>query len=130
MNPRPMLDSSARTADAAKALNDFHADTVSAVSAAVAKDPVVIVGMRQNPVVKKARQALDEAGVPFTYLEYGSYLSEWKRRLAIKMWTGWPTFPQVFVKGVFIGGNKELRAAIERGDLARWIEQGPPRVEV
>ena len=25
-----------------------------------------------------------------------------------KMWTGWPTFPMVFVNGVLVGGPKEL----------------------
>ena len=33
------------------------------------------------------------AGIDFYYLEYGSYFSQWHRRLALKMWTGWPTFP-------------------------------------
>lgn len=129
MNPRPMLEPTARTVEAAKALADFHPTIVSEVAAAVARDAVVVVGMRQNPVVKKARRALDAAAIPYTYIEHGSYLSKWKERLAIKLWTGWPTFPQVFVKGVFIGGAREMIQAMERGDLARWIEQGPPRVE-
>jgi monothiol glutaredoxin len=34
----------------------------------------------------------------------------WKKRLAIKLWTGWPTFPQIFHKGVLIGGAKDLEA--------------------
>jgi monothiol glutaredoxin len=33
----------------------------------------------------------------FIYLEYGSYTKGWRRRLALKMWTGWPTFPMIFV---------------------------------
>ena len=54
---------------------------------------------RQNPYPRKARKALDAAGVPYHYLSYGSYFSDWRRRNALKMWTGWPTFPMVFVKG-------------------------------
>nr|MBK7070290.1 glutaredoxin [Deltaproteobacteria bacterium] len=64
--------------------------------------------MAQNPVVKSARKLLDEEGVKFTYLEYGSYVSKWKERLAIKLWAGFPTFPMVFIDGVLIGGNREL----------------------
>ena len=73
--------------------------------------------MKQNPFPKKARKALDAAGVPYTYLEYGSYLKGWRRRNALKMWTGWPTFPMVFVKGVLVGGASELQKLIESGEL-------------
>jgi monothiol glutaredoxin len=98
-------------------MTEFHADVVREVEAAVQRDPVVVVGMAQNPHVKKVRAALDEAGVPFTYLEYGSYFSEWKKRLAIKLWSGWPTFPQVFVQGVLIGGEDLTKKAIADGSL-------------
>src|SRR5882762_10165046 len=80
---------------------------------------IVVVGMRQNPFPKKARKLLDEAGLAYRYLEYGSYLGQWRRRLALKMWTGWPTIPMVFVKGVLIGGASDLARLIESGELAR-----------
>jgi glutaredoxin-related protein len=35
------------------------------------------------------------------------------------MWTGWPTFPMVFVKGVLIGGADDLARLLESGALAR-----------
>ncbi len=100
----------------------FHADVVREVEAAVARDAVVVVGMAQNPHVKNVRKALSEAGVEFTYLEYGSYFSEWKKRLAIKLWSGWPTFPQVFVRGTFVGGDELTRAALADGSLKKQIE--------
>ena len=53
---------------------NFHADIVREVQAAIAANDVVVVGMRQNPFPKRARKALHGAGVPFRYLEYGSYL--------------------------------------------------------
>jgi glutaredoxin-related protein len=118
---RPLLDNKARVPAAAKTIAGFHADTLREVAEAVARDPVVVVGMSQNPFVKKARAALNEAGVPFTYLEYGSYFSQWKRRLAIKMWSGWPTFPQVYVRGALIGGNDETRAALADGSLKQIL---------
>ncbi len=95
----------------------MHRDVVDEVAAAVAKDHIVVVGMAQNPVVKKARKQLDTAGLPFTYLEYGSYFSQWKRRLAIKLWAGFPTFPMVFVDGTLIGGNSELEKLRADGKL-------------
>ena len=79
---------------------------------AIAKHQIVVVGMKQNPVVKNVRTLLSDAGLAYHYLEYGSYLSQWKRRLALKMWTGWPTFPMVFRDGVLLGGCKEVKALI------------------
>lgn len=90
---------------------------VDEVRAAIATHAVVVVGMGMNPIVKKARKSLDEAGVPFHYLEYGNYLNTWRERSALKMWTGWPTIPMVFVKGTLVGGADDLAALISKGEL-------------
>lgn len=95
----------------------YHADIVKEVQDAVAKNAIVVVGMRQNPWPRRARKLLDDAGLAYTYLEYGSYLGGWRRRLALKMWTGWPTLPMVFVKGVLIGGASDLKRLLESGKL-------------
>jgi glutaredoxin-related protein len=117
-NPRPLLGDE-HTSDHVRAqISSFHADIVTEVSTAVARDAVVVVGMATNPFVKKARAALTTAGIEFTYLEYGSYTKHWKQRLAIKLWSGHPTFPQVFVRGSLIGGFTELTAALADGSLA------------
>jgi monothiol glutaredoxin len=110
---------------AARQMVEFHADVVQEVERKVAEVPVVVVGMAQNPHVKRVRQALRKAGVEFEYLEYGSYFSAWKQRLAIKLWSGWPTFPQVFVRGVLLGGEDLTKAAIADGSLKRML--GEPR---
>ena len=94
-----------------------HADIVAEVQAAIAANDVVVVGMAQNPAPRNARKMLDAAGIPYKYLEYGSYLSLWRRRNALKMWTGWPTFPMVFVKGVLVGGASDLAKLIKAGEL-------------
>src|SRR4051812_19817489 len=82
----------------------FHADIVAEVAGAVAAHKVVVVGMGWNPSVGRARKLLSDKNIPFTYLGYGNYLSKWRQRLAIKLWSGWPTFPQVFVGGTLVGG--------------------------
>ena len=113
----PRLDSTAIAEPALEKMRRFHADVISEIESAIAKHDVVVVGMAQNPHVKKVRKALDDANIAHEYLEYGSYLSEWKKRLAIKLWSGWPTFPQVFVKGVLLGGEDLTKAAIADGSL-------------
>jgi glutaredoxin-related protein len=98
-------------------MEGFHAEIVRKVQESIRGDRVVVVGMAGNPHVPKVRKALDEAGVTYTYLEYGGYFSKWKERLAIKLWSGWPTFPQVFVNGTLIGGENLTKAALADGSL-------------
>jgi len=107
-------------------IEDSYRDIVTEVQATVAANDVVVVGMRQNPWPKKARQALDAAGIPYRYLEYGSYLADWRRRLALKMWTGWPTFPMVFVKGTLVGGAEDVKRLIESGEMKQMLSAPPP----
>jgi len=99
-----------------------HADVVREVQAAITGNDIVVAGMAQNPFPKKARKLLDQQGLRFKYLEYGNYLSGWRRRNALKMWTGWPTFPMVFVKGALVGGANDLEKLIASGELARLLE--------
>ena len=119
--PRDILDDDHIHAAIRERIARLHADIVREVQDAVARDAVVVVGMRQNPFPRKARRLLQEAGIAHRYLEYGSYFGEWRRRNALKMWTGWPTFPMVFVKGVLIGGAAELQALIASGELERML---------
>lgn len=98
-----------------------YADIVDEVRSAVAQHPVVVVGMAWNPFPKRACRLLRAAGVEHQYLEYGSYLSQWRRRNALKMWTGWTTFPMVFVRGVLVGGASDLEQLIRNGELNRML---------
>lgn len=116
---RPVLSSDKITDSVKEQVAAFHRDVVDEVATAVAKHPVVVVGMAQNPFVKRARKLLEQEGVPFEYLEYGSYLSKWKERLALKLWAGFPTFPMVFVDGTLIGGMAELTKLRDAGQLKR-----------
>jgi glutaredoxin len=95
----------------------LHRSIVEEVASTVARDKVVVVGMAQNPVVKRARKLLDAEGVAFTYLEYGSYFGKWKERLAIKLWAGFATFPMIFIDGTLVGGCSELTKLKEEGKL-------------
>ncbi len=104
-----------------EAVTNLHADILREVQGAVAQNAVVVVGMAQNPFCRKARKALEAAGLSFKYLEYGSYFSAWRQRNALKMWTGWPTLPMVFVKGQLVGGANDLARLIASGELKRLL---------
>jgi len=60
-------------------------------------------------------QVLREIGVPFKAIDI---LAEPEKRDAIKSYSNWPTIPQVYVGGKFIGGCDIVREMHARGELA------------
>ncbi len=105
----------------AAAQESFHSDLVAEVAKAIAEEKVVVVGVSGLQPGKRARKLLDEQKVAYRYLQYGSYFSGWRRRLALKIWVGWPTFPLVFLKGTFVGGASDLQKLIESGELKKLL---------
>jgi len=114
---RPVLAPEKVSQGALTFISNYHQAVVSEVANAVANNKIVVVGMAQNMFVKKAKKELQKAAMDFKYLEYGSYWSQWKPRLAIKLWSGWPTYPQVFVEGKLIGGFRELQQELKAGKI-------------
>ena len=119
--PRPILDEARLHPAIRDGVVHYQADIVHNVQAAANANPVLVVGMAGNPYCRRARQSLDAAGIAYQYLEYGSYFGQWRRRNALKMWSGWPTFPMVFVKGVLVGGASELKKLLDSGELKRLL---------
>lgn len=115
--PRSILDESYIHPAIRERVAGHQQAIVSEVQNTVARHAVVVVGMGLNPFPKKARKLLDAAGVSYHYLEYGNYLNMWRERNALKLWTGWPTFPMVFVKGTLVGGANDVQKLIASGEL-------------
>jgi monothiol glutaredoxin len=103
------------------------ADVVGEVQQVVAGNAVVVVGMGINPHPRRARRMLEAAGIAYRYLSYGSYLSQWPQRTALKMWSGWPTFPMVFVGGTLVGGASDLEKLIASGELLKLVAPAQAR---
>jgi monothiol glutaredoxin len=114
---RPILPDARISPRAAAQMRAFHSDFLGEVQKTIADNDIVIVGMAQNPVVKRAKKLLDDAGLAYAYVGHGSYLSGYRRRLIIKLWSGWPFFPQIFVKGTLIGGADDLKAELDDGTV-------------
>lgn len=115
--PRSVLEESRIHPAIRERVASSHSRTVQEVQAAVAQHAVVVVGMGMNPFPKKARKLLDAAGIAYHYIEYGSYFKLWRERNALKMWTGWPTIPMVFVKGTLVGGADDLEKLLVSGEI-------------
>jgi monothiol glutaredoxin len=122
--PRPLLDEAHVHPAIRSKVGGQQQPIVQEVMAAVNANDVVVVGMRMNPFPKRACKALTQAGQPYKYLEYGSYFSMWRERGALKMWTGWPSFPMVFVRGTLVGGSTDLQALIDGGELKKVLAGG------
>jgi monothiol glutaredoxin len=63
-------------------------------------------------------RVLNEIGVPFKAVDV---LAEPEKREAIKQYSNWPTIPQVYVGGRFIGGCDIVREMHAKGELAPLI---------
>jgi glutaredoxin-related protein len=119
--PRAILDEAHIHPAIRSKVANHQATIVAQVQAAIAQHPVVVVGMKQNPYPKKACKALHAASVAHEYLEFGGYMSQWRERNALKLWTGWPTFPLIFVKGTLVGGYEDLQKIIDNGELKAML---------
>ena len=108
MSSRPIFDSSNISPAILESMIADQSPVINEVIQAIGSNKVVVVGMKGNPFCKRACKALNQANIDHNYLEYGSYLSEWRKRLNLKIWLGWKTLPMVFVEGQFIGGASEL----------------------
>ena len=121
---RPILDELHIHPAIRQTVSEHFRDTVQEVQTAIGQHRIVVVGMSGNPVVSKARKLLEEKKLDFTYLEYGSYFNQWRRRTSLKMWTGWATFPMIFVDGSLIGGYQDLKALVDSAELSRLLASG------
>ncbi len=64
-------------------------------------------------------QILHSLGVPF---ETFDVLSDMEIRQGIKEYSSWPTIPQVYVRGEFIGGSDILIEMYNSGELREQLE--------
>ena len=65
-------------------------------------------------------QILDYLGVPYTGV---NVLESEELRQGIKAYTNWPTIPQLYVKGEFVGGADIVREMFQAGELQQFLDQ-------
>jgi monothiol glutaredoxin len=64
-------------------------------------------------------QVFEQLGVPF---ETADVLSDPELRDAIKRYSNWPTIPQVYIGGKFVGGCDIIRELYESGELQGLVD--------
>ncbi len=89
------------------------------------KDNPVVVYMKGTPRFPMCGfsaatvEILDELGVSYKAVDI---LAEAAKRDAVKAYTKWPTIPQVFVGGKFVGGCDIVREMHAKGELASLVK--------
>lgn len=100
------------------AIHEFIARTV--------EDHPVVVFMKGVPDAPRCGfsslvvQILDHLGVDFVGVDV---LQSDDLRQGIKTFSDWPTIPQLYVKGEFVGGSDIVREMFESGELKPFLEQ-------
>jgi monothiol glutaredoxin len=80
----------------------------------------VVLYMKGNPKFPQcgfsnmATQILDACNAKYISVDV---LQDAEIREGIKQYASWPTIPQLYVKGEFIGGSDIMRAMYESGEL-------------
>ncbi|BAY44837.1 glutaredoxin [Scytonema sp. HK-05] len=64
-------------------------------------------------------QILNTLGVPF---ETVNILDDYELRQGIKEYSNWPTIPQVYINGQFVGGSDILIELYQKGELQQMVE--------
>jgi len=100
------------------------ADIQTQIAEDVKNNPVVLF-MKGTPVFPQcgfssvAVQILTHLGVKF---EARDVLADPELRNGIKTFSNWPTIPQLYVKGEFVGGCDILKEMYQSGELQQFLQ--------
>ena len=89
------------------------------------KSDAVVLYMKGNPTFPQCGfsstvvQILKHLGVDFKSYDV---LQDDKLREGIKEFSNWPTIPQLYIKGEFIGGCDIIREMFDKGELNKVFE--------
>ena len=88
------------------------------------KDHDVVLFMKGSPLFPqcgfsgRAIAILDRLGVPYETIDV---LQDQEVREGIKAYSEWPTIPQLYVKGEFVGGSDIMMEMFENGELGQLL---------
>lgn len=124
----PNRTSSDKTAPAPAADADPAAIAFVENAIAEASEPLVMFALEWCEFCWSIRRLLKATEIPFHSIDLDSVEFRTKHdsdaiRLALKMKTGAPTIPQIFVGGEHIGGCSETLSAFASGELQRRVAQ-------
>jgi monothiol glutaredoxin len=100
-------------------------DAQTKIKETVTSNPVVLY-MKGNPKFPQcgfsnlATQILDACDAKYVTVDV---LADQEIREGIKQYANWPTIPQLYIKGEFVGGADIMRAMYESGELQTLLAE-------
>jgi len=100
-------------------------DTNERISNIVESNDVVLF-MKGTPLFpqcgfsSRAVQILDHCGVAYESVDV---LQDMDIRQGIKSFSDWPTIPQLYVKGEFVGGSDIMMEMYQAGELQQLLDE-------
>lgn len=88
-------------------------------------DNKIMVFMKGNKLMPQCGfsnqvvQILNILGVPYETIDV---LADQDIRQGIKEYSNWPTIPQVYINGEFIGGSDVMTEMYQKGELQQLVE--------
>ena len=88
----------------------------------------VVLFMKGTPLFpqcgfsSRAISILDDLEVPFETVDV---LQDQEIRHGIKEYSDWPTIPQLYVRGEFVGGSDIMMEMFESGELKELVDAAP-----
>jgi monothiol glutaredoxin len=101
------------------------ADINSRISSIVGDNDVVLF-MKGTPLFPQcgfsnlAVNILDHCGVAYESVDV---LQDMEIRQGIKAYSDWPTIPQLYIKGEFVGGSDIMKEMFEAGELQTMMAE-------
>ena len=107
--------------DAQNEIALFQQSFVEELQCMINNFDIVVIGVQLDPKNRQVSSLLhgSKHNVKEHYLR--PWLMDKRKKLAVRLWSGWPTFPQIFIRGMLIGGEQELQRAIQNGELAHRL---------
>ena len=103
---------------------DLSPELIAKIEAVINQDKIVVF-MKGNKLMPQCGfsnnvvQILNILGVPFQTFDV---LSDPEIRQGIKAYSNWPTIPQVYMNGEFLGGSDILIELYNNGQLQEMVE--------
>ncbi|WP_309745103.1 MULTISPECIES: Grx4 family monothiol glutaredoxin [unclassified Chamaesiphon] len=88
-------------------------------------DNKIVVFMKGNKLMPQCGfsnqvvQILNILGVPYETVDV---LADQDIRQGIKEYSNWPTIPQVYINGEFVGGSDVMTEMYQKGELQQLVE--------
>lgn len=102
-----------------------EADAIQRIKDHLASSPVVLF-MKGTPDFPQcgfsaaAVRTLEACGASFAYV---NIFEDPELREALKRYSNWPTYPQLYVKGELVGGSDILNEMYQKGELLQLLQE-------